>query len=262
MDNTTYNREKVCDFYTTVYDENVRLNDGCHSHRLVEKCVKKMVLSRFIREGKRVCEIGAGTGVWVEWLLENGCVVRAYDLVQRHVDLMNDKFGSNPNFLGAEVCDITESVAANETFDVVLLSGPMYHVGSYRERISMLWKCNCILKKYGVLFVDWLSELNAVAETILNPECKNKISITEEGYKVKAEDNIFCYSNVHQMKYMLSETEFVYENSVSLDLISRFVKDKVVEFDEQQFNDWCRFVYQCKDNVCDISEHNITIATK
>ena len=262
MDNTTYNREKVRDFYTTLYDENVRLNDECHSHRLVEKTVKKMILSRFIRDGIRVCEIGAGTGVWVEWLLSQGCVVRAYDIVKKHVDIMNKKFGDNPNFIGAELCDITESVATNESFNVVLLSGPMYHVGDYQKRINMLWRCNSILNKDGVLFVDWLSELNAVAETILNSDCKNKVRISEDGFVVKDKDNIFCYSNVLEMKNMLSETMFVYENSYPLDLISRFVKDKVVEFNERQFNDWCELVYHCKDIGCDISEHNITIAIK
>ena len=262
MANVTYNKEKVRDFYTTVYDENERLNDRCISHRLVEKTVKKMVLSRFIRDGIRVCEIGAGTGVWVEWLLSQGCVVRAYDLVQKHVDIMNDKFGDNLNFMGAEICDIAEDVVPNEYFDVVLLSGPMYHVGNYQKRIEMLGKCNNILVKDGVLFVDWLSDLNAVAETILNPDCKNKVSISEDGYIIKAEDNIFSYSNVQEMKDMLAEAWFVYENSFPLDLISRFIKDKIVEFDEKHFNDWCRLVYQCRDRGCDISEHNITIATK
>lgn len=262
MDNTTFNKERVRDFYTTLYDENERLNDGCISHRLVEKCVKKMVLSHYISNGMKVCEIGAGTGVWVEWLLSKGCVVRAYDLVQKHVDIMNKKFGDNPNFLGAEICDITEDVVPNEYFDVVLLSGPMYHVGDYQKRIKMLWKCNSILVKDGVLFVDWLSDLNAVAETILNPDCKNKVSISENGYIIKAEDNIFSYSNVQEMKDMLVEAWFCYETIFPLDLISRFVKDKVVEFNEQQFDDWCQLVYHCKDIGCDISEHNLTIATK
>lgn len=267
MDNVSYNKQKVQEFYTKIYNEDSRLSDDCPRNRQVEKRMKEKILSRWIQPGSRVCEIGAGKGVWVEWLLSHGCEVRAFDIVEEHVTAMNERFYGKDNWHGASVMDILDEDDAlryGYVYDLVLLSGPMYHVGNIDDRLTILHNCKRFMNQRTIIAIDWLSQMNALAESILNPDCKNNLTIDERLMIHPADDNIFSYSNLMLMKDMLTDAGFSHIISHPLDGFSRLVRSDLSRLSDEKFEEWLRLSERISDleQFCAISEHNLTIARK
>jgi 2-polyprenyl-3-methyl-5-hydroxy-6-metoxy-1,4-benzoquinol methylase len=71
----------------------------------------------------RILDIGGGTGVHAAWLAADGHAVHVVDLVPRHIDAAAAREG-----VTAEVGDARQLSASDESVDVVLLLGPLYHL--------------------------------------------------------------------------------------------------------------------------------------
>ena len=81
----------------------------------------------------RILDVGGGGGVHAEWLLADGHSVHLIDPVQRHVDEATSRLWALDGF-NAEVADGRTLPVADDSFDVVLLLGPLYHLLDRRDR--------------------------------------------------------------------------------------------------------------------------------
>ena len=100
-------------------------------HGIVEFETTMHHLHRFLSEGVRILDIGAGTGRYTSALMAEGYDVKAVELVQRNIDV----------FLKREpAADVVKGDARNMPFiadgyaDVTLLLGPLYHLFGDEEK--------------------------------------------------------------------------------------------------------------------------------
>ena len=268
-----FDAERVIDFYTNVYDESQRLiKDRRH---IVEYETKKDALKTFIMPGSVIYDVGAGTGVWSKFLLENIKDVRvmAFDLVPAHVEKIKNELREHNGFLGAEVLNVADDKQLLNMkdrlpkADIVLLGGPLYHISDYTKRIHILfrmselidWKCEHM---NGLLCVDWLSSMNAAMETMLsNDTTPNRVNITHGNGCHPANDNMFAYSSVLEMETMGKKAGLEVQSHIPLDGISRLVGDRLNQMNEENFEKWVQMhkFLGINPTFCNYSEHNMTI---
>lgn len=122
-------------------------------HGIVEFETTMHHLHRFIDKGMKILDIGAGTGRYTSALMAEGYDVKAVELVQRNIDV----------FLKREpTADVVKGDARNmpfiadDTADVTLLLGPLYHLFGDEEKLKALKEAKRITKPDGLIFVAYL----------------------------------------------------------------------------------------------------------
>jgi ubiquinone/menaquinone biosynthesis C-methylase UbiE len=83
-----------------------------------------------------ILDVGGGAGVHAAWLSDAGHRVHVVDLTPRHVRLIQAELGSKG--VTAEVGDARSLAVADNSFEVVLLLGPLYHLTNRADRIRAL----------------------------------------------------------------------------------------------------------------------------
>ncbi|SEQ70778.1 Ubiquinone/menaquinone biosynthesis C-methylase UbiE [Streptomyces sp. yr375] len=93
----------------------------------------------------RVLDVGGGPGVHARWLVADGYTVHLVDPVARHVDQAKDTGAT------VELGDARALTAADASYDVVLVLGPLYHLLDRADRDRALAEAYRVLKPGGLL---------------------------------------------------------------------------------------------------------------
>lgn len=91
------------------------------------------------RPGKRILDVGAGTGILAPGLAARGCSFVEFDLAEQMLTEARRKHANRPN---AYVCgDLMQLPFAGGAFDTVLCFNTLPHAKPIEEAIKSLWAC-------------------------------------------------------------------------------------------------------------------------
>jgi len=138
--------------YYGSYDEDNRL---CSRHGMVEYLTTMRYIEKYLRPGMRVLEIGAATGRYSHALARRGFQVDAVELVQHNIDIFraNTLPGENVTITLGNAKDL--SAFQDDTYDITLLLGPMYHLFTENEKQQALSEAIRVTQKGGIVFVAY-----------------------------------------------------------------------------------------------------------
>lgn len=245
---------KVCDYYNNTYCEDNRLKDGCDNRHLVERENKKKLLDLYVK-GK-VLDCGAGTGLYTKYLVEKGFDITACDIVPKHVDMIKEKCkGYSVN---CSIQDATALTYFDETFDTVLIAGPIYHSNEHNQK-KILNEAYRVCKKGGIVLVDYLSDIHGMIQHML---LDNNYFIKNSNDRTV--DDIFYYNSYEELKKLLSTVGFSDLKGYGLDGITRFLRYDINKLDKNQIKSWIDFVWKYSDSksIIDLSEHCVMVVHK
>ncbi|CEQ16780.1 class I SAM-dependent methyltransferase [Paraclostridium sordellii] len=151
------NIDEVFDFYNNGAEKG-RLERGLG---IVEFYRTKEVLSNYIvKKGNIIYDVGGGIGVYSSWLASEGNEVHLLELTPNAVEYAI-KSQSKDNLFKAEVCDARNINRENESADIVLFMGPLYHLQNKEDRKKVLNEAKRVLKKGGILFSVGISKFSS-----------------------------------------------------------------------------------------------------
>jgi ubiquinone/menaquinone biosynthesis C-methylase UbiE len=115
----------------------------------------------------RLLDVGGGTGVYALPLADRGYEVHLIDPVPRHVERARVlSRASVAPLASANVGDARNLDVADAAFDVVLLSGPLYHLTDRRDRINALAEARRVLVPGGLLLSAYISRFASACDGI------------------------------------------------------------------------------------------------
>ncbi|MFJ4629571.1 class I SAM-dependent methyltransferase [Streptomyces sp. NPDC088847] len=133
----------VMHFYGETVDESRRLHRSADGR--LELARTKELLRRFLPPAPAsVLDVGGGAGVHAEWLVQDGYAVSLVDPVPRHVEQAS---AICPAWLG----DARSLDARDDSFDVVQLLGPLYHLPDADDRRRVLAEALRVVKPGGLV---------------------------------------------------------------------------------------------------------------
>lgn len=145
------NQEQIIRFYEQESPEELRLMAG--SIQRIEFETATLFLERYLPPGGAVLDSCAGVGEYAFWLAERGYAVTAGDIVARNVEKMRARQTAEAPLAGIYEGDALDlSAFEDNTFDVALCMGALYHMHSGRERARVVGEHLRVLKPGG-LFV-------------------------------------------------------------------------------------------------------------
>jgi len=121
----------------------------------------------------KVLDIGGAAGAYALWLAANGYTVHLLDAVGRLVEEARRR-SAHARFplASCRVGDARELPFEDESADIVLLLGPLYHLVAHADRARALSEAARVLRTDGVLFVAaisrWAAALDGVARDLFS----------------------------------------------------------------------------------------------
>jgi ubiquinone/menaquinone biosynthesis C-methylase UbiE len=150
--------DDVTAYYADRFDEAARLSrDGAGRLELLRT---RELLRRYLPGAPAsVLDVGGGPGAHARWLVEDGYRVHVVDPVPLHVAQ-----AMTACVCTAEVGDARGLSAADASFDVVLMLGPLYHLTSRADRLRALGEARRVVRPGGVVAVAAISRHAALID--------------------------------------------------------------------------------------------------
>ncbi len=186
--------------YYNKFNEDKRLKSR---HGQVEFAVTmakiKERLEYFMREGRgkedvRIADIGAGCGAYSIPLCNEGYDVTAVELVKHNLGVMKKNCPHLKAYQG-NAMDLKK--LGDDSFDLVLMFGPLYHLYSNDDKIKALREAARIVKKSGVIMVAYtMNEYSILTYGFKEGhicECLENGSIDKDFHVRASEENLYDY---------------------------------------------------------------------
>ncbi|MFE5396370.1 class I SAM-dependent methyltransferase [Streptomyces sp. NPDC056568] len=148
---------EIVRFYSETVDEADRLvvtADG----RLEMVRTQELLRRHLPSAPARVLDVGGGPGTHARWLVEDGYEVHLVDPIPRHVEKARATGAS------VEVGDARSLTAADGSYDVVLMLGPLYHLPDRADRDRALAEARRVLRPGGLLAVAGINRYASLFE--------------------------------------------------------------------------------------------------
>jgi 2-polyprenyl-3-methyl-5-hydroxy-6-metoxy-1,4-benzoquinol methylase len=152
--------------YYSRFDEKNRLQNR-HS---LERIRTQEIISRCLNSNKAsILDIGGAAGIYSFWLAGLGHKVDLIDLTPKHIEEakkveQESKIRLNSMTVG-NACKLPYK---DDSYEIVLLMGPMYHILDKEQRIKALVEAKRVLKQNGLIFVAAISRFASMFDAFIN----------------------------------------------------------------------------------------------
>ena len=225
------------------YDEDNRL---CSRHGKVEFMTTMRYIEKYLRPGMRVLEIGAATGRYSHTLARQGYRVDAVELVQSNIDIFKDNTvpGEDITITQGNATDL--SAFSDDTYDVTLLLGPMYHLFEEIDKLKALSEAIRVTKKGGTVFVAYCGNDSTILQF-----CFLRGMLKDERYRnlvdpitfKAASDPIELFELHRKEEIDALRSHFVVTqlHYVAADGFANYMRDCLAEMDEELYEQYLRY---------------------
>ena len=141
-------------FYKNGYVEDDRLvRDKMH---YIEFITTTHYIDKYLKQGDRILEVGAGTGAYSLYYASKGYQVDALELVQANVDVMKSKINEDMNINTIQGNALDLSMYEDNTFDITLVLGPLYHLFKKDEEEQAIKEAIRVTKPNGKILIAFI----------------------------------------------------------------------------------------------------------
>ncbi|WP_238885225.1 bifunctional 2-polyprenyl-6-hydroxyphenol methylase/3-demethylubiquinol 3-O-methyltransferase UbiG [Clostridium sp. YIM B02551] len=255
----------LTDYYNN-YDEDKRLTT---KYGLVEFLTTMKYINKFLKKGMRVLEVGAGTGRYSLTIAEQGFKVDAIELIQHNIDIFKSKITKNCNIDVRQGNAIDLSSYEDETFDITLVLGPLYHLFNEDDKRLAISEAIRVTKKGGVVFisycmndatiVNWGFQKSNIIEGIQNGivdgdtfKCLSNPSLLFEMYRKEEIDELMERYDIERLHF------------VATDLLTNHMRNTIDEMDEKMFEAYLKYHFSICERIdlVGITHHSLDIFRK
>lgn len=253
--------------YYQWYDEENRLKKD-NMHR-VEYDTTIFYLNKIIKANHKILDVGAGTGAYSFYYASKGNRVIALDISSKNIDIMKNKLENLKDKVNLEikVSDGRNSLDYRDnSFDIVLCMGPLYHIKNKDARLKCIKECLRVLKKDGKLIISYINKYAAFVNKIASDnEYINKtevFNILENKHSEK--DDCFVYTEPDELRNMLHSLEVEEIINIATDGIGHMMSKAINSYSEEEYQKWLSYhLNTCtKDILLGYSLHGLYICKK
>ncbi|MGN0528083.1 MAG: class I SAM-dependent methyltransferase [Eubacterium sp.] len=255
---------KFIEEYYNNFNEDERLSVQSRSP---EYLTTMRYIEKYLTPNARILEIGAGTGRYSITLAERGYDVTAVELVPHNIDIMKKKVKPKHNIKIYEgnACDL--SFIDSNTYDIVLLLGPMYHLFNDEDKHKAISEAIRVAKKGGIIYSAYCNNDTCMYKMFYKKRILSYLDsgLIDENYHAKSSPNeIFELYRKSDIDELMKDYPITRLHFVGVDMLSYINNNKLDRLNKREFEEYMKFL----SNICEredmvgLSEHILDIFTK
>jgi ubiquinone/menaquinone biosynthesis C-methylase UbiE len=200
--------------------------------------IKELIELHISRPNSIIVDVGGGTGKYSEWLAKKGHNVHLIEPVLKHIKLAENRAKKLKNPFSIAIGEAKTLPFKNETADLVILHGPLYHLQKREDRIAAIIEAKRVLKPGGIILGF---AINATASTVVGlmngmihansffDMCKEELTT---GIHNAPKDFPFLLADAFYHKPQGLKAEFLEQN---LNFINLFAVEGMIWLDNEYF---------------------------
>ena len=234
------NEENLITYYNK-FNEDKRLT---HRHGIVEfnTTIKYVLDILKTLDNPKIIDVGAGTGKYSIYLNDLGYDVTAVELVKHNLMTLKSKNKDIKSYLGNAT---NLSKFSDNSFDMVLLFGPLYHLITTEEKLKALKEAKRIVKNGGYILISYyMNEYaiithglkdNNILSAIKNNEVDNSFHITPK------KTDLYSMVRLEDINYLKDELNLTRVKILSQDGPSDYIRKVINKMDDETFNIYLKY---------------------
>ncbi len=180
----------------------IHYNKFCEDKRLtrkhgqVEYITSMKYIHKYLEQlpkDAKILDIGAGTGRYSIALAEEGYDVTAVELIKYNLGILKLKSDKVKAYQGTA---LKLKRFENDTFDITLVFGPMYHLYTFEDKVKALSEAKRVTKPGGIILVAYIM---------------NEYSILTHGFKDNCMKESIASGKVDDAFHVIAEPEDLYD---------------------------------------------------
>lgn len=190
----------------------------------------------------KIADIGAGTGRYSVELCHLGFDVTAVELVSHNLEILRGKHENVKTWKG-DARNL--SFLDDETFDITILFGPMYHLHGEENKIQALQEAKRITKKGGYIFVAYVMNEYSVISYCFKEhkweEVEKKGGLSADFHTICTEDDLYDYARLEDIDFLSKKCGLEHETIFAPDGPADYMRRELNEMSENEFEAFLRF---------------------
>ena len=257
-------KEILNDFYTNSCDEDIRLIREKHSR--VEFITTTRYIEKYLKEGDRILEVGAGTGRYSINYAEKGYRVNAIEFVKHNVDILKTKIRQGMDIVAQQGDALDLSRFEDNTFDVTLVLGPLYHLYNENDQMQAIKEAIRVTKKGGIIAIAYLTSDSIMIDWALDGHLiDGQDKDFDDNFKmINYEEGVFAAFYIEEFKNIMKNFNIELLHNVATDGMTHHIKDKIDNLTDEEFEVWIKYhLSTCeREDLQGYSNHMLYICRK
>ena len=256
----------LSEFYEN-YDEDGRL---LSRHGQVEY----LTTVKYVRDciaacgAKRILEVGAGTGRYSVALAKEGFNVTAVELVEHNLEILRSKIGEGDDIAAYRGNALDLSRFGDDSFDVTLLLGPMYHLYTFEDKKKALAEAVRVTKPGGYILVSYCMNEGTIIHYVFSGGNLNEVldkGMIDDDWHCKSEPKeVFELIRTEEIAAIDETAPVERVKLVATDGATNYMREVVDAMDDETFAKWLEFhLATCeRADLVGASHHTLDILRK
>ena len=251
--------------YYNKFNEEKRLNSR---HGQVEFITSMKYIHDYLDSEKtsKILDIGAGTGRYSLYYASKGYKVNSIELIDSNIEVFKTKIKDDMDISLEQGNALDLSRFEDDTFDVTLLLGPLYHLFTEEDKEKAISEAIRVTKKGGIVYLAYITNDAVILSYGLRKGNLLRIpELVDENYKVKdIPEEIFSVNLVDEFDEMMNSFSIEHLHNVATDGISAQLAEYVNKLSDEEYDIWVKYHLKTAErkDLLGYSNHILYIARK
>lgn len=230
--------------YYNKFNEDHRL---CTRHGLVEFKTSLFYIKKSIEQIKsisqkqnneiKILDIGAGTGRYSIELCKENFDVTAVELVKRNLDVLRKKHLNIKTWQG-DARNL--SFLNDDSFDVTLIFGPLYHLHSEEDKLKVFAEASRVTKNNGIILAAYvMNEYSVISYCFKEHKIEEvlaKKGLSNDFHTICTEEDLYDYVRIEDINKLNEKSKLQRIKLISADGPSDYMRRELNEMTEEEFS--------------------------
>ena len=253
--------------YYNSYDEEGRL---LSRHGSVEYITTQKYIHEALggNKQKRILEVGAGTGRYSVALAKEGYSVVALELIERNLSILKSKLTGDEQLQALQGNALDLSRFADDSFDLTLVLGPMYHLYTKDEKLRALSEAVRVTKSGGFIMVAYCMNEPTVISYVFGQnklwETLDADMLTKDWHCISEPKDVFELVRIEDIAELDRAVDVKRVKLIATDGATNYMRALVDGMDEATFSKWVEYhLSVCeRQDLIGASHHTLDILQK
>lgn len=253
--------------YYNNYDEDGRL---LSRHGQVEY----LTTMKYIKEclegiaNPSILEVGAGTGRYSVTLTKAGFRVTAVELIKRNLEILRSKLEGTEPITAIQGNALDLSVFPEDTFNLTMVLGPMYHLYTKEEKLKALSEAVRVTKPGGYILVAYCMNEPTVIQYVFGLNHLHEVMglnmLTSDWHCISEPKDLFELVRTEEIADLDSAVPVKRIKLVATDGATNYKREYIDAMDDETFDKWMDYHFTIceRQDLIGASHHTLDILQK